>query len=623
MAANLQHYLVTIHQHPRCKSEPDKQAATTGSSYSQGSTQLQLHMGKLKHESRPASAYSIFSRAATTSNSSSAFQQLPFTLLLISGAAAAFRGSKNGRATNFRLAAHQSHQMHYFLLASSFPALPRGSQSPSHGSDASFLAAVKSASSSPVGAGSDRPLSNSEAQVAGAASNWRPGNLVYGRPASPKSFRKVSPAQQVTATLNLSSEVSSIGTRPILAIEHMDAEAKHEVPVVRELPADSAGESLELVIPLSPPTLNQDVAERLGLEDIVSNNSFMILRDLKTSGVNDPPEQVALITKNGIPSKTISQGDPLIDSSSISLLPLDPTALVLDSLTACVEESYLVTSSQPSDVKAVASCVDDALSYVDHGLVSNPSKSESVPGVPILDVHVRDQLEGYSSEAYPAELFLNSGVDDTTPESIVRITRKYSLDDEPNIVASRDFLAGGHRGEDQIAIQEDLTPATLTGCGVVEDNATVAVCLADNPAQPPVVSEAAEVDFDPLSLGIKMLIMDNNFRLSLDALTPVHKNLHMGCSVVLLPGGVALAKVKNVNEPTGDDQITEHVAVCCIADCNVVLLTGLRYLLSAVVVGYISKPWLKCWLCLFRVENVVIAGSCSWMKGLASNRSHG
>ncbi|GMH03450.1 hypothetical protein Nepgr_005289 [Nepenthes gracilis] len=67
MAADLQHYLVTIHQHPRCKSEPDKQVATTGSSYSQGSSQIQLHMGKLKHESRPATAYSIFSRAATTS----------------------------------------------------------------------------------------------------------------------------------------------------------------------------------------------------------------------------------------------------------------------------------------------------------------------------------------------------------------------------------------------------------------------------------------------------------------------------------------------------------------------------------------------------------------------------
>ncbi|GMH14574.1 hypothetical protein Nepgr_016415 [Nepenthes gracilis] len=241
----------------------------------------------------------------------------------------------------------------------------------------------------------------------------------------------------------------------------MDAEAKHEVPVVRELPADSAGESLEPVIPLSPPALNKDVDERLGLEDIVSNNSFMILRDLETSGVNDPPEQVALITKNGIPSKTDSQGDPLSDSSPISLLPLDPIALP-DSSFACVEESQLVTSSQPSDVKAVASCVDDALSYVDHGLVSNPSKSESVPGVPILDVYVRDQLERYSSEAHPAELFLNSGVDDTTPESIMRITRKYSLDDEPNIVATRDFLAEGHLGKDQIAIQEDLTPATLS-----------------------------------------------------------------------------------------------------------------------------------------------------------------
>ncbi|GMH23531.1 hypothetical protein Nepgr_025374 [Nepenthes gracilis] len=64
--------------------------------------QLQLQKGKLKHESRPATAYSFFSRAATTSHSTSAYQLLPFTLLLISGAVAAFRGSKNGRASNFR-----------------------------------------------------------------------------------------------------------------------------------------------------------------------------------------------------------------------------------------------------------------------------------------------------------------------------------------------------------------------------------------------------------------------------------------------------------------------------------------------------------------------------------------
>ncbi|GMH21226.1 hypothetical protein Nepgr_023068 [Nepenthes gracilis] len=70
MAVDLQHKeatgicLVTFHQHPRSKSEPDLQVATTVSIYSQSSSQLQLHMG-LKHVSKPAPAYSIFSRATS------------------------------------------------------------------------------------------------------------------------------------------------------------------------------------------------------------------------------------------------------------------------------------------------------------------------------------------------------------------------------------------------------------------------------------------------------------------------------------------------------------------------------------------------------------------------------
>ncbi|GMH19193.1 hypothetical protein Nepgr_021034 [Nepenthes gracilis] len=374
---------------------------------------------------------------------------------------------------------------------------------------------------------------------------WRPGNQVNGRPASPKSFRKVTPAQQEIATLNLSSEYSSIGTRPIFAVEQVDAEAKHEVPVVREPLADLAGESLEPVIPLSSPALNQDAAERLGLEGIVSDNSFMILRDLETIRVNElhcgPPEQVALITKNGIPTKTDSQVDPVIDSSNKTLLPLDPIELVLDSSIACVEDTQLVTSSQPSDVKAEVSCVDGALSNVDRGSVSNPSKTESMPGVPILDVYVQDQLKVYPSEAHPAKVSLNYGVDDSTPGSIVRLTRKYSLVDVPNKVTTRNLLVEGHLGEDQVAIQEDLISAPLIGCMAVEDNAIVAVpmhslecCPAYNPAQSHVVSDVAEVDSDPLSLGITII---------------------MGCSVVMLTGCVAFAMVKNANEAPGDDQV--------------------------------------------------------------------
>ncbi|GMH25357.1 hypothetical protein Nepgr_027200 [Nepenthes gracilis] len=108
---------------------------------------------------------------------------------------------------------------------------------------------------------------------------------------------------------------------------------------------------------------------------------------------------------------------------------------------------------------------------------------------------------------------------------------------------------------------------------VVEDNATVAVFLADNPAQSPVVSEAAEVDSDPLSLGIKMLIKDNKFRLSLDALAPVHRNL-----------------VKNANEPTGDDQAVMLKSLKLTAPFSMLRWIALPMAFSMLVV-----PWRRVW----------------------------
>ncbi|GMH27790.1 hypothetical protein Nepgr_029633 [Nepenthes gracilis] len=57
-------------------------------------------------------------------------------------------------------------------------------------------------------------------------------------------------------------------TRLISAVEHVDAEAKNKVPEDKALLVDSAGESLEQVIPHTPPALNPDAAERLGLDVI-------------------------------------------------------------------------------------------------------------------------------------------------------------------------------------------------------------------------------------------------------------------------------------------------------------------------------------------------------------------
>ncbi|GMH19192.1 hypothetical protein Nepgr_021033 [Nepenthes gracilis] len=112
-----------------------------------------------------------------------------------------------------------------------------------------------------------------------AISKILPGYHVKGRSATQKSFKKITPAHQVVATLNLSPEYPSVGRGPISAVEQVASDAKHKVPVERGLPADFAKESFEQLIPPTPPALNHDAAEGLMLDGIVSDNSFMILRD--------------------------------------------------------------------------------------------------------------------------------------------------------------------------------------------------------------------------------------------------------------------------------------------------------------------------------------------------------
>ncbi|GMH19243.1 hypothetical protein Nepgr_021084 [Nepenthes gracilis] len=108
---------------------------------------------------------------------------------------------------------------------------------------------------------------------------WRQRNHVNSRSATQKSFRKVPPAHQEVATLNLSPEYTSECRGPISGVEQVASDAKHKVPVERELPADFAKESFEQLIPPTPPAQNHDAAEGIVLDGIVSDNSFMILRD--------------------------------------------------------------------------------------------------------------------------------------------------------------------------------------------------------------------------------------------------------------------------------------------------------------------------------------------------------
>ncbi|GMH20939.1 hypothetical protein Nepgr_022781 [Nepenthes gracilis] len=89
-----------------------------------------------------------------------------------------------------------------------------------------------------------------------------------------------------------------------------------------------------------------------------------------------------------------------------------------------------------------------------------------------------DQLEGSPDGGPTAENCLEYEVDDSTPDSIARISRKYSLVDSGHIVPIKvspgDSLIGGQLGKAQVGFQDDLNSAPSVGCMVVDAKAKVA-----------------------------------------------------------------------------------------------------------------------------------------------------
>ncbi|GMH27864.1 hypothetical protein Nepgr_029707 [Nepenthes gracilis] len=178
------------------------------------------------------------------------------------------------------------------------------------------------------------------------------------------------------------------------------------------------------------------------------------------------------------------------------------------------------------------------------GMVSFSSAAESIPvlvedeeGLKDLDNPScdLDQLEESPDGAPSAEHCLEFVVDDSTPNSIARISRKYSWlisgHIVPTNVSPRDFLIGSQLGKDQVGFQDDLNSAPLACCMVADPQEKVADqmhspegCPVIESAQSHVVSDAAEVGSDPLSRAIQMLTKDEALHLTLNALVPDHGN---------------------------------------------------------------------------------------------------
>ncbi|GMH02094.1 hypothetical protein Nepgr_003933 [Nepenthes gracilis] len=124
------------------------------------------------------------------------------------------------------------------------------------------------------------------------------------------------------------------------------------------------------------------------------------------------------------------------------------------------------------------------------------------------------------------------GDDVSTPVSIARLYRKYSLVDSGHIVSNKGCMSdvGSQLGEAQVASQDVLNLNPLASYLVVEALAKVADPMHSHECYPVIAqsqgdSDAVEVGSDPLSCAIQKLTEEKAFRHSLNALATDHRNL--------------------------------------------------------------------------------------------------
>ncbi|GMH16940.1 hypothetical protein Nepgr_018781 [Nepenthes gracilis] len=131
----------------------------------------------------------------------------------------------------------------------------------------------------------------------------------------------------------------------------------------------------------------------------------------------------------------VAQKDPSsarVEFNGLGLMLLPPIA---NSVSVPAEAEVGLKGVQFDDAGASQCSVD--VGGASHITLEDPDGAHQVLGNLL---YVLDQLEGSPSEALSIEDCLKYGVDDSTPGSIARLARKYSLDDVPNKVSPRDSL---------------------------------------------------------------------------------------------------------------------------------------------------------------------------------------
>ncbi|GMH18493.1 hypothetical protein Nepgr_020334 [Nepenthes gracilis] len=262
------------------------------------------------------------------------------------------------------------------------------------------------------------------------------------------------------------------------------------------------------------------------LEHLNSNLESSVVNDLlyPSGSLQHPVPSMGLLLQSDRPQMECSAQ---VESSSGGLYA------VLSSQTA---------DSAPVQTEAVAGPIvahfeDGGVSHcsldkdgASHCFIEVPDGDHKVLGNPLGDM---DQLGGPPDEDQSAGASFALGDEFSTPESIMRLSHKYSLEDSGqfNKMCPSDSRVDNQLGEAQDSIHADLSSDPLACCSVLEAKAigtnpmSSHECCPVTTAQSLGVSEVAEVGSDPLSLAILMLTGGKALRHSLNALAPDHRLL--------------------------------------------------------------------------------------------------
>ncbi|GMH21191.1 hypothetical protein Nepgr_023033 [Nepenthes gracilis] len=169
---------------------------------------------------------------------------------------------------------------------------------------------------------------------------------------------------------------------------------------------------------------------------------------------------------------TPADGPPsgsFMEGSSMVVCEVVPTSVVIHN------DHAVLVMDDPCVGDHAAGSITRPITILDVATFDEGSKAAHQPS--LSSDFLSNQNEGSPGVIPSKEYCVSHGVDDSTPESIVRIVRKYSLDDVPPLVRIKDTLEVSLLDKKSLDNQEDLSSVPLSRCPDVDSEVKVAESL--------------------------------------------------------------------------------------------------------------------------------------------------